>query len=97
MTQKHARESIDYRNTPVSQWSIRLLTDALTIDAAASLLGTSRRSVYTVRNTNVLSIERRQQLISAVALKHRECIDRLALLELRHKEKIARRDARKVA
>ena len=80
-----------YKKLPVDQFTITELTDALGVEVSAALLGTSKRAVYTVRNTNVLGIERHKLLIDAVRSKETECRERL-LFMLQRRER--REDAR---
>lgn len=82
-----------YKKLPVDQFTITELTDALGVEVSAALLGTSKRAVYTVRNTNVLGIERHKLLIDAVRSKEAECRERL-LFMLQRRE---RRDASRAA
>ena len=49
-----ALKPADYAALPLELWTVTDLTDALTVDKAAALLKTSKRAIYTIRNTNVL-------------------------------------------
>lgn len=97
MTQIHAREPLDYRNVALELLSITDLTDALGVEKSADLLNTSRRSIYTVRNTNVLGIDRHTVLINAVRANESACRQRLVVLRQRQNDKAARMAARKAA
>lgn len=80
-----------YRKLPVDQFTITELTDALGVEVSAALLGTSRRAVYTVRNTNVLGIERHRTLIEAVKSDEAKCRERLLfMLQRRERREEAR-------
>lgn len=80
-----------YHDAPIEKMTIAELTDALGIDRAAELLNTSRRAIYTVRNTNVLSIARHMLLIEEVKRDAVACRRRLILLQQRQIDKDARR------
>lgn len=72
--------ALDYATCPLEQLSVKDLTDALGISAAADLLNTSARAIYTVRNTSALSTERMLQLIAAVRLDEEACRRRLVVM-----------------
>lgn len=80
-----------YHDAPIEKMTIAELTDALGIDRAAGLLNTSRRAIYTVRNTNVLSLARHMMLIEEVKRDSDACRRRLVLLQQRQIDKNARR------
>lgn len=83
-----------YKKLPVDQFTITELTDALGVEVSAALLGTSKRAVYTVRNTNVLGIERHKLLIDAVRSKEAECRERLLFMLQRRERREASRAAK---
>lgn len=60
------RKPEDYYTLPLDLFSVTDLTDALGIDRAAKLLGTSSRAIYTVRNTNEMGLERVATLQAAI-------------------------------
>ena len=62
----NAPKPADYAILPLELWTVTDLTDALTVDVSAALLKTTQRAIYTIRNTNVLSVQRTLQLIEAV-------------------------------
>ena len=84
-----------YKKLPVDQFTITELTDALGVEVSAALLGTSKRAVYTVRNTNVLGIERHKLLIDAVRSKEAECRERLLFMLQRRERREEARAAKK--
>ena len=59
-------QPIDYQTLPLELFTVTDLTDALTVEASAVLLDTSRRAIYTIRNTNALSPARMVRLINEV-------------------------------
>jgi hypothetical protein len=97
MTTYQGRLPLEYRDVALEQLSITDLTDALGVAAAAKLLDTSCRSIYTVRNTNVLGIDRHTRLIDAVRANETACRQRLVVLRQRQSDKLARAKARAVA
>jgi len=60
------RRPSDYSTLPLEEWTVTDLTDALTVVKSAEILKTSLRAIYTIRNTNVLHVERTMRLIDAV-------------------------------
>jgi hypothetical protein len=91
MTQTAGRNPLDYQTVPLELLDITDLTDALGVELSAGILNTTKRSIYTVRNTNVLGIERRTALINAVRSNEANCRQRLVVLRQRQREKDARR------
>lgn len=81
-----ALEPVDYQTLPIELFSVTDLTDALGVSKSAELLGTSNRAIYTVRNTNGLSLERMMRLIDAV--KADEAKYRQALVVMRNAQKM---------
>jgi len=69
----------EYRTLPLELFSVSDLTDALGIEASAQLLGTSKRSVYTVRNTNSIGEARTRLLIGAIKQDEENCRTRLII------------------
>jgi len=59
-------QPVDYLTRPLELFTVTDLTDAIGVKRAAELLNTSKRAIYTVRNTNVLSQERVLALINEV-------------------------------
>jgi hypothetical protein len=60
------RKPEDYYTLPLDLFSVTDLTDALGIERAAGVLGTSCRAIYTVRNTNEMGQERVVKLQAAI-------------------------------
>lgn len=86
-----ANDFTKYRDAPLETLNVSELTDALGISTAAALLGVTARNIYTVRNTNLLGIERIRTLIEAIRKDEENCRNRLVLV----RSKRAHRDARK--
>lgn len=82
------RQPEAYFDLPLELFSVADLTDALGIPAAAALLGTSCRSLYTVRNTNEMGPERLGKLQDAVR-KH-EKTARARLVQRRNMQQLRR-------
>ena len=74
-----SRPAADYLTLAVELFTIKDLTDALTVEVAANLLGLTKRAIYTVRNTNVLHPDRISALVSAVKLDEKRCRQRLVV------------------
>ena len=72
-------EPLDFTSCPLEQLSVKDLTDALGIAESATLLNTSARAIYTVRNTSALSADRMLQLIAAVRQDEENCRRRLVV------------------
>ena len=68
-----ALKPADYSTLPLEQWTVTDLTDALTVERSAELLETTKRAIYTIRNTNVLSVPRTMSLIEAVRKDEERC------------------------
>lgn len=83
--------NIDYATLPLEQFTVTDLTDAIGVGRAADLLNTTKRTIYTCRNTNAMSIERRMQLIAEV--QRDEQTNRMRLVVTRAQERI-RQDQR---
>lgn len=62
----NAPKPADYATLPLELWTVTDLTDALSVETSAKLLRTTKRAVYTIRNTNVMSLPRTLALIEAV-------------------------------
>lgn len=75
-----ALKPADYSSLPLELWTVTDLTDALTVDKAAALLKTTKRAIYTIRNTNVLSVCRTMQLIDAVRANEEHCRRQLTVM-----------------
>lgn len=72
-----ASQPVDYLTIPLELFTVTDLTDALGVERAAELFDTSKRAIYTVRNTNVLSQERVLMLINAIKTNeahYRQCL-----------------------
>jgi hypothetical protein len=76
----------DYYTLPLDLFSVTDLTDALGIEAAAKILGTSCRAIYTVRNTNEMGLERVAKLQEAI--KRDETQARRRLVQMRNLQTI---------
>lgn len=72
-------QTADYMKLPLEQFNVRDLTDALGVAKSAELLGTTRRAVYTTRNTNCLGMTRVMRLIEAIRADEVNCRTRLVL------------------
>lgn len=70
---------VDYMTLPLADFTVRDLTDALGVEAAATLLNTSRRSIYTTRNTNRIGVNRILKMIEAIRENEQECRTRLTV------------------
>lgn len=81
---------VDYQTLPVDSFTIVDLTDALGIDKSAALFNASRRYIYTIRNTNTLSLGRLLVLIDEVKKNEAACRRRLTLLRKLQRERAAR-------
>jgi len=92
MTSKTAvlaeRKPEDYYTLPLDLFSVTDLTDALGIERAAKLLGTSSRAIYTVRNTNEMGLERVALLQAAIRMD--ETGARARLVQMRNLQSIRR-------
>ena len=75
-----ALKPADYSALPLELWTVTDLTDALGVESAAALLKTTRRAIYTIRNTNVLSVGRTLQLIAAVRSHEEHCRRQLTVM-----------------
>jgi len=82
------RRPEDYFTLELELFSVSDLTDALGIPLAAKLLGTSCRSLYTVRNTNEMGPERLGKLQAAV--RKDEKTARARLVQLRNMQQLRR-------
>lgn len=87
MTTKHAPS--DYFNLPLELWSVRDLTDALGVDKAVQLLGSTRRSIYTARNKSIVSPARLAKLIDAVRADETNCRSNLVAIRNRAANRVA--------
>jgi len=65
-TANHERKPEDFYTLPLDLFSVTDLTDALGIERAALVLGTSSRAIYTVRNTNEMGLNRIAKLQIAI-------------------------------
>ena len=83
---KHA--PADYYTLPLDLFSVADLTDALGIERAAAILGTSSRAIYTVRNTNEMGLERVAKLQAAI--QKDEAAARRRLVQMRNLQAIRR-------
>lgn len=70
----------DYTTLPLELWTVTDLTDALTVEKSAELLNTTKRAIYTIRNTSIQSVERTMTLIAAVRTDEEACRRRLIVI-----------------
>lgn len=82
------RKPEDYYTLPLDLFSVTDLTDALSIERAADILGTSCRAIYTVRNTNEMGLERVAKLQAAIVKD--EAGARQRLVRMRYLQAIRR-------
>lgn len=80
---KDIKEPEFYRTAPLSALTVTDLTDALGVQRAVELLNTSARSIYTVRHTDRVGIDRQLRLIRAVEQDEAACRERLVVLRTR--------------
>lgn len=76
-----------YHTLALEEFTVTDLTDALGVKRAAALIATTCRSIYTVRNTNVLGVERQLKLIAEVRSDEARCRERLVVLRQRQLDK----------
>lgn len=69
----------DYATLPLELWTVTDLTDALTVEKACKLLNTTKRAMYTFRNTNIMSVQRTLLLIEAVRNDEDQCRQQLVV------------------
>lgn len=79
-----------YHTVPLEELTVAELTDALGVAASSKLLGVSARNIYTVRNTNLLGVDRMQQLIAAIRANEAHYRERLILVRMQRERRIAR-------
>lgn len=77
-----AAKPSDYQTLPLELFSVADLTDALGIEKSAELFKTTKRAIYTVRNTNVLSPDRASVLIEEIRKNETRC--RQSLMQKRN-------------
>ena len=82
------RRPEDYFELPLELFSVADLTDALGIPKAAALLDTTCRSLYTVRNTNEMGLERLGVLQEAVRADEKAA--RARLVQRRNMQQLRR-------
>lgn len=68
-----------YLTTPLEEMTVTELTDALGLAESAALLDVSARSIYAVRCSNYLGVERIRRLIAAIRKDEAACRERLAV------------------
>lgn len=59
-------QPVDYKTLDLELFTVSDLTDALGVENAAGILGTTRRAIYTIRCTNTISEHRAMALIDAI-------------------------------
>lgn len=82
----------DFVALPLELFRAKDLTDALGVDRAAEILNTTKRSIYTIRNTNVLSETRVQTLQMEIRRNEKECRKRLIMHRFKRQERQILRD-----
>ena len=87
-TANHERKPEDFYTLPLDLFSVTDLTDAIGIERAATILGTSSRAIYTVRNTNEMGLERVAKLQAAITKD--ETAARARLVRMRNLQSIRR-------
>lgn len=80
---KKHKEPAFYRTAPLSDFTITDLTDALGVARSVEILNTSARSIYTVRHTDKVGLDRQLKLIRAVEQDEAACRERLVVLRTR--------------
>lgn len=84
-------KNTDYMTLPLEKFTVTDLTDAIGVVKSAALLNTSRRAIYTIRNTNVLSVDRVLLLIEEVRKTEADMRQRLVVMRNMQSERKARR------
>lgn len=82
-----------YRDTPLETLTVSELTDALGIATSAALLGVTSRNIYTVRNTNLLGVERMRMLINEIRKDEPACRERLIIVRTQRARQKARKSS----
>jgi len=90
----HERMPEDYYTLPLELFSVTDLTDALGIEHAAKILGTSSRAIYTVRNTSEMGLDRIAKLQAAIAKNEQAARRRLVIVRNQQAIRAANRAAR---
>lgn len=85
------QKNTDYMTLPLEQFTVTDLTDAIGVVKAAGLLDTSRRAIYTIRNTNVLSVDRVLLLINEMRKDETALRQRLVVMRNMQAQRHARR------
>lgn len=85
------QKNTDYMTLPLEQFTVTDLTDAIGVIKSAKLLSTSRRAIYTIRNTNVLHVDRVLLLINEVRKDEQTLRQRLVVMRNMQAERQARR------
>jgi hypothetical protein len=67
----------DYATLAIDAMTLKELTDGLDVKVAAEVLNTSTRAIYTVRNTNVVGVDRMLALRAAFKEREEMCRTRL--------------------
>jgi hypothetical protein len=92
-----AAQPVDYLTLQLELFSVTDLTDALGVDRAAALFDTSKRAIYTVRNTNVLSQERVLILINEIKKDEASYRQKLVIKRNMQKQRAVQRAEREIA
>lgn len=82
----------DFVALPLDLFRAKDLTDALGVERSADILNTTKRSIYTIRNTNVLSEERVATLVGAIKLDEKVCRKRLIMYRFKRAERAILRE-----
>lgn len=82
----------DFVAMPLDLFRAKDLTDALGVERAAAILNTTKRSIYTIRNTNVMSDERVERLREEIRKDEKACRKRLIMYRFKRAERAIMRD-----
>lgn len=74
------RPATDFLDLPLMQFTVKDLTDALTVAKSAELLNTSNRAIYTMRNTGRMGRGRMLTLIEAVRANEQQLREQLVVV-----------------
>lgn len=78
MTRKSIDPS-DYFTMPPERMTVTDLTDAIGIQVAAELIGTTPRAVYVMRNKNTIHVDRLQKLVAHFRSDEKNLRERLVI------------------
>lgn len=78
--QQPVRHANDYLSLPLTEFTVRDLTDALTVAKSAELIKSTPRGIYTMRNTGRMGRNRMLALIEAVRANEAELREQLVVV-----------------